>query len=106
MTFGSNYADIFSIAGSNVGEQGSSGGPIVNTAGEAIGLISTKGDDVLFGTGSLRAITLSYIDRTIQEETGYTLQQNLGGNLPFRAKVFKDALVPFLRGMLERELEA
>ncbi|MFT5849929.1 MAG: S1-C subfamily serine protease [Patiriisocius sp.] len=105
MTFGSNYADIFSIAGSTVGQQGSSGGPIVNAAGNAIGLISTRGDDALFGEGSLRAISLSYIDRTIQQETGYTLQQNLSGNLPYRARIFKEALVPFLRDMLTRELE-
>ena len=104
MTFSSNYADIFTIAGSEVGEQGSSGGPVVNQAGDAIGLISTRGDDEEFGTGSLRAITLSYIDRTIKEETGFTLEQNLGGNLPFRSQLFKDTLVPFLRGMLEREL--
>jgi S1-C subfamily serine protease len=105
MTFGSNYADIFTVSGSDIGEQGSSGGPIVNQAGDAIGLISTRGDDSVFGTGSLRALTISYIDRTIQEETGFTLRQNLGGNLPFRAQLFKDTLVPFLRGMLERELE-
>ncbi|MFT7507017.1 MAG: S1-C subfamily serine protease [Acidimicrobiales bacterium] len=104
MTFGSNYADIFTIAGSYVGEQGSSGGPVVNEHGDAIGLISTRGDDEAFGVGSLRAITLSYIDRTITEETGYNLRRNLGGNLPFRSQLFKDTLVPFLRQMLEREL--
>ena len=104
MTFTSNYADIFTIAGSDIGEQGSSGGPIVNEKGDAIGLISTRGDDAQFGQGSLRAITLSYIDRTIKEETGFTLRQNLEGNLPFRAKIFRETLVPFLRAMLEREL--
>ncbi len=105
MTFGSNYADIFTVGGSDIGEQGSSGGPVVNLAGDAIGLISTRGDDSVFGEGSLRALTISYIDRTIQEETGFTLRQSLGGNLPFRAQLFTDTLVPFLRGMLERELE-
>ena len=104
MTFTSNYADIFTIAGSDIGEQGSSGGPVVNEAGDAIGLISTRGDDAIFGEGSLRALTISYIDRTIKEETGFTLKQNLGGNLPFRAQLFKDTLIPFLRDMLEREL--
>jgi len=105
MTFGSNYADIFTVGGSDIGEQGSSGGPVVNLAGDAIGLISTRGDDSVFGAGSLRALTISYINRTIQEETGFTLRQNLGGNIPFRAEIFQDVLVPFLRGMLEQELE-
>jgi len=104
MTFGSNYADLFTIAGSDIGEQGSSGGPIVDTDGNAVGIISTRGDDVTFGEGSLRALTLSYIDRTITEETGFNLPRNLSGDLPYRSKIFKETLVPFLRGMLEREL--
>ncbi|MCA9360964.1 trypsin-like peptidase domain-containing protein [Candidatus Kaiserbacteria bacterium] len=104
MTFGSNYVDLFSIAGSKVGEQGASGGPIVNEAGRAIGMISTKGDDSRFGAGSLRAISLSYVDRTIKEETGYNLAQNVSGNLPFRAKIFRQTMVPFLQTLLSNEL--
>lgn len=97
MTFGSGYADLFTIAGTAIGEQGSSGGPVVNEAGFAIGLISTRGDDTQFGQGSLRAISLSYIDRTIREETGYGLAENVTGNLPYRARLFRDTLVPFLQ---------
>jgi S1-C subfamily serine protease len=104
MTFGSNYVDIFTIRGSSIGEHGSSGGPVVDAEGNAIGIISTKGDDVEFGAGSLRAITLSYIDRTITEETGISLIQNLGGNLPYRAQIFKETLVPFLQDLLQEEL--
>ncbi len=104
MTFGSNYADLMTIGGSLVGEQGASGGPVLNTQGDVIGIISTRGDDASYGAGSLRALTLSYIDRTIQEETGFTLQRNLGGNLPFRSQLFKETLVPFLSQMLQREL--
>lgn len=105
MTFGSNYADLMTINGSPVGEQGSSGGPVLNTQGNAIGIISTKGDDGQFGDGSLRALTLSYIDRTIQEETGFTLDSYLGANLPDRSKLFKETIEPFLQDMLEKELE-
>lgn len=105
MTFGSNYADLMTITGSTVGEQGSSGGPVVTTAGEAIGIISTKGDDARYGNGSLRALTLSYVNRTMQEETGFTLNHYIKGNLPYRSKLFKETLGPFLQRMLERELE-
>lgn len=106
MTFGSNFADVMSLSGTNIGEQGSSGGPVVNASSTVIGLISTRGDDTIFGMGSLRAITLSYIDRTIQEETGFTLQQNLQGDLPLRSRLFKETLAPFLRERLTRELDA
>lgn len=100
-TFGSNYADVFSIRGSVVGEEGSSGGPILNDAGEVIGIIVTRGDDSTEGTGSLRAITISHVDRTLKEETGFSLQQNLNGNLPYRAKVYSETLTPFLVAILE-----
>lgn len=103
MTFGGNQADVMTLAGSVVGEQGASGGPVVSN-GKAIGLISTRGDDTEFGHGSLRAITLSYIDRTIKEETGLSLEQNLGGNLPYRAKLFHDTMVPIMKLLLEKEM--
>jgi hypothetical protein len=99
-TFGSNYADIFSISASPVGEEGSSGGPIVNNDHKAIGLITTKGDAGLEGATSLRALTLSYIDRTIKEETGYSLEENMQGDLAYRGSVFKKALASFLSSLL------
>lgn len=104
MTFGSQYIDLFTIRGSALGEHGSSGGPVVDQEGRAIGIISTKGDDRSFGEGSLRALSLPYVNRTIQEETGLSLRQNLGGNLPYRAQLFRETLVPFLQQMLEEEL--
>ncbi|MEK7639228.1 MAG: serine protease [Patescibacteria group bacterium] len=100
-TFGSNYADVFSIRGSDVGVEGASGGPIVNTDGEVIGMIVTRGDDELDGSGSLRAITLSHVDRTILQETGFSLAENLNGNLAFRSQIFAETLAPFLVGILE-----
>lgn len=105
-TFGSNYADIFSINESPVGEQGASGGPIISDTGRsAIGLIVTKGDMETEGAHSLRALTLSYVDRTIIEETGFSLAQNMQGNLSERGSVFKKAMVPFLAGILEETLQ-
>lgn len=100
-TFGSNYADVFSVRGSEVGAQGSSGGPIVNESGEVIGMIATRGDDSVDGSGSLRAITLSHINRSMEEESGFTLGDNIGGDLPYRAKVFADTMTPFLLSILE-----
>lgn len=104
-TFGSNYADIFSVSDSPVGEQGASGGPIVTTGSRnAIGLIVTKGDEAIEGAHSLRALSLSYVNRTIIEETGFSLLQNMQGDVAYRGSIFKKAMVPFLAGILEDEL--
>jgi|AntRauTorckE6833_2_1112554.scaffolds.fasta_scaffold03242_7 S1-C subfamily serine protease len=102
-TFGSNYADVFSIRGSAVGAQGASGGPVLNADGEVIGVIVTRGDDTIDGSGSLRAITLSHISRTIEEESGLTFEASLNGNLSYRAQVFREILSPFLLTLLQNE---
>lgn len=100
-TFGSNFADVIAIRGSVVGAQGASGGPILNADGEVIGLITTRGDDTVDGQGSLRAISLSYISRTMEQETGSTLDNSLAGNLPLRSQLFTTTLAPFLLQILE-----
>ena len=105
MTFGSNMVDLVTLAGTELGTQGVSGGPVVNQEGRAIGLITTRGNDELFGNGSLRALTISYIDRTISEETGFSLTQNLGGDLNRRAKIFQETIGVFLTSILRNELE-
>lgn len=102
-TFGTNYADVMTLSSSSVGMQGSSGGPVVQSDGSAIGLIVTKGDEENDGAQSLRALTLSYVDRTIKEETGFSLQENTSGDLAYRSYVFRQALVPFLSKILGRE---
>lgn len=100
-TFGSNRADVFSIRGSVVGAEGASGGPVLDADGNVIGMISTRGDDQIDGAGSLRAITLSHIHRTILEETGFGLEENLGGDLLVRSEIFAETLTPFLVRILQ-----
>lgn len=104
-TFGSNYADVFSIRGSVVGAEGSSGGPVVTEDGTVIGMIVTRGDDAEDGSGSLRAITTSHIARTIEEETGFSFAKNISGELNVKAAVFRETLAPFLLTLLTTELE-
>jgi S1-C subfamily serine protease len=102
-TFGTNFADVLALSGSNVGEHGASGGPVTTGETTAIGMITTKGDDAVDGVGSLRAITLSYIDRTIQEETGFTLANTMSGDLSIRSQIFTDTMVPFLTEIINDE---
>lgn len=104
-TFGSNYADVISVRGSAVGAEGASGGPILNEDGEVIGIIVTRGDDSIDGAGSLRAITISHVNRTLEEETGFTLEESLGGDLPYRAEIFSRTLSPFLLRILQQQTE-
>ncbi len=101
-TYTETAADLMAISDSPVSAGGSSGGAIINEAGEAIGVIVTKGETK---TDSLRAITLSYIDRTLTEETGFSLLEYLNSDLAYRAAIFEEALAPFLRQILERELD-
>lgn len=103
-TFETGKADIFSIGGTPVGENGTSGGPVVTPDGTLIGLVSTRGLDKFEGAGSLRALTIPYINRTMQDETGFTLERNLYGDLSRKANIFNDTLVPFLAQTLEWQL--
>jgi hypothetical protein len=100
-TYSSNYADVFSIRGSEVGAEGSSGGPVLNSEGNVVGMIVTRGDDDIDGEGSLRAITLSHIERTMIEETNFSLAQNLSGNLSHRSEIFAETMTPFLLTLLQ-----
>lgn len=101
-TFGSNFADVLSIQGSVVGAEGASGGPVLDQNGSVIGVIVTRGDDTIDGTGSLRAITLAHIERTLMQETGFSLAQNLSGNLSYRADIFAKTMAPFLLTILQQ----
>lgn len=101
-TFGSNYADVIAIRGTVVGAEGASGGPVLNGDGKVIGLITTRGDDTIDGEGSLRAITMSHISRTMRQEAGQPLTESLGGNLALRSQLFTETVAPFLLEILEQ----
>ncbi len=103
-TFNSGSIDLVGIAPSDVGQQGSSGGPIVSDEGAVVGLIVTRGNPETEGAKSLRALTLPYIDRTLQAETGLDLSHTLTGDIPLRAQTFQETLVPHLRDFLMQHL--
>lgn len=100
-TFDNGTVDVIALAPSSVGEQGASGGPVLDHRGVAIGLIVTRGNTKTDGAQSLRALTIPYIDRTLTKETGLGLERTLSGDLPLRAQVFTDTLLPPLRTTLE-----
>ncbi|HEX5774482.1 MAG TPA: trypsin-like peptidase domain-containing protein [Candidatus Paceibacterota bacterium] len=87
--------DVITLAPSRVSADGISGGPLVNARGEIVGIAVVRSGDVL------RAIGLSYIDRTLTAQTGTTLAGMLAEDLPFRAQISRmlisDKLVAALR---------
>lgn len=95
-TFGSGYADIFSLASSTLGHQGASGGPVVDEYGRAIGVITTKDS----GTTVLNAITTAHIDRRLLSEVGFDLTSYSQGNIDYKAKMFNETISPILQEIL------
>ena len=73
-TFSGQTSDIIETGSTKVGQRGSSGGGIFNENGELLGLIvSTMGDGG--NEDNINAITLPYINRTIKNDTGKSLQE-------------------------------
>ncbi len=103
-TFGKQDVDVLALRGSSMGQQGSSGGPVVNADGYVIGMIATRGNDEADGPGSLRAITVDHINRTITEETNASLNQHLSGDIASRAQIFATTMAPFLTNLLTEEI--
>ncbi len=52
----------------------------------------------------IKAVPYCRVSSREQEETGYSLTQNMQGDLALRGAVFKKAMVPFLASILEEEL--
>jgi len=73
------YADVLTLTPSSASASGVSGGPIATKEGAAIAMTtaveSGEGED-----RSLRAITLSYVDRFLLKETGNPLSTVLAGD--------------------------
>lgn len=103
-TFGSRYVDLFTLSGTPIGAQGASGGPVIGATGKVIGMISTRADDEKYGSGSLQAITTSYIQRTLEEEIDFGLEETISGDLANRANIFGQIMTPILTGLFADQL--
>lgn len=73
MTFSSTTVDVISLGGTVNSQKGSSGGAVVNNRGELIGLISTQTEAVTTEERDLRAITMSYINDDLIENSGQSI---------------------------------
>jgi hypothetical protein len=101
LTFASSTVDVISIGGVVEAQSGSSGGPVVNQWGYLIGLIATTSDAPTTAARDLRAITLSYINRDIETQTGSSLSAFLSGDLAAKESSFNNETAP---GLLKQYL--
>lgn len=105
-SFGDNAPDIFSIGGSVVAQQGSSGGAVVSRENKLIGLIVTSSSGKTTGERDLHALTLSHIAASFRTHTGDDISALFVGNIKASAQSFNEKVAPDLRKLLEAALTA
>lgn len=103
-TFGSDTIDLFSLGGTVVSQQGSSGGAAVNANGVLVGVIVTSSDAPETGGRDLRAISTSYIVSDFLKESGTPLSVYLSGNTALTANVFAQSIAPTLTSALVKAI--
>lgn len=103
-TFGSQNIDLFSVGGSIVAQQGSSGGPVARSDGVLAGLIVTSSSAPDTASRDLRALSTEYIIRDFQSESGTALATFLGLNLAEQARNFQSITAPSLTNALTNVL--
>ena len=99
-TFGTQAVDLFSVGGSIVAQQGSSGGPVARSDGALVGLIVTSSSAPDTASRDLRALSTEYIVRDFQSEAGTALATFLGLNLADQAAIFNAVTAPSLTNAL------
>ncbi len=103
-TFKENTIDLISVPGTIISQKGASGGAVVDRHATLLGIISTSSNADETKERDLRAITLSYIDRELQSETGMSLLQFLTQDTAVFAKTFQNNTAPALTKMITDEL--
>lgn len=103
-TFRGKTPDIFSIGGSLLAQQGSSGGAVVSNAGSLIGLIVTSSSAPTTGERDLHAITPSHIAQSFKQDAGRDIRELFAGDLAETAESFNTNVAPALTKLLEGEL--
>jgi S1-C subfamily serine protease len=79
-TFKTSTVDLISVDGTAAAQEGSSGGAIINSKDQLIGLITTSTITSSIATRNLHAITPSHIRQSFMSDTGNNLDQYLKDN--------------------------
>jgi hypothetical protein len=95
-TFSSSTADVVSVGGTVISQEGSSGGAVAIHNGNLIGIIVNTTLAETTDKRDLRALTLAYINRSLKEDLGVTLDEFLAFDAAESALVFKQKVAPLL----------
>lgn len=104
-TFGTNTLDLFSIGGSVVAQQGSSGGAVADGNGSLVGIISTTSEGDTTGTRDLRAVATAYIARDFAKERGKSIVAFFAGDMAEESQQFMLGTAPTLTQELVNAIE-
>ncbi len=99
-TFKADTIDLISVGGTIVSQRGSSGGAVVDTSSRLLGIISVSSDDLSTKDRDLRAITVSYINRDLENKTKAGIK-SLILNADSVANVFSVSFFDLLKKTLE-----
>lgn len=105
LTFGDGAADVISVRGVAGAQSGSSGGALVDFSGRLLGIITTTSDNAAVAERDLRAISVHYIHKTLQRESGVNLQAILSADLPTLGESFTSNIAPALIDLLVSEVK-
>jgi len=104
-SFDEGAADVLSIGGSVLAQQGSSGGAVVNDEGRLVGLIVTSSMGVTTSERDLHALTTSHIGRSFKKDTGEDIDSFLRGDLGESVRGFNEKVAPTIRKILTDAIE-
>jgi len=95
-TYASTTIDIYSVGGSVVAQQGSSGGAVADSNGNLVGLIVTSTITPDTASRDLHALATSYIARDFEHEYGISLPSFFTRDLKGAAQIFATVIAPTL----------
>ncbi len=103
-TFNSaSHVDVISLGGTVVSQSGSSGGAVINLEnGNLVGLIATESEGTTTASRDLRAITMSHINSSLQEDGKLSIASLLSGDLAKIAQDFNTNTAPRVNYSISR----
>ena len=103
-SFDGEHDEFLELSGSILAQKGSSGGAVMNAAGEIAGLVVTVTDAATTNERLLGAITPLHIARSFKANSGFELKTFLEGNLHEAANRFVKDVAPALTAKLVSSL--